>query len=277
MRSNRPEIISSDTLKQSYWLLGHLWQFKRNAIITIVVVEAIVIVLALIGLGGYVYYAAVRQHRIITPLRASAASPTPSIIIQEPTVTAYGAVSSGSGQVDLYARLKNPNQGWRADFDFIITVNGVDQQPQKMFLFPLEEKYALKSGVSAQSQPTLSTRIVNLGWQRLSAADIADITSRNIFEVKEIRLDSSQGPHGGARLTFSLINHSIYKFWDFRVPLVLKQGTAISAVALVPVFSIDREEEKHLEVSWELPVSATSFEIVPDIDVLDSSSLRPAL
>ncbi len=277
MRQDRPETISSDTLKKSYWLLGHLWQFKRNAIFLIIAVEAILILLALVGLGGYAYYAMVRQERIINPLRASAAAPSSIVMIADPSVTAYGAIANGSGQVDLYARLKNPNQGWRADFELIFSVNGVDQPPQKMFLMPLEEKYTLKVGVLAQSQPQVSTRIAGLGWHRLSASDIAALADRNVFEVKDIHLNASQGIQGGARLSFTLTNHSIYKFWDFRIPVVLKQGTAISGVVVIPVFSIDREEQKHLEASWEVPISATSFEIIPDIDVLNPASLRPAL
>lgn len=281
MRTYRPETIDTQTLKRSYWLLGHIWQFKRNATIAFVAIEGIIVLLALVQFSGYLYYAFVRQDTIIQPLRASAAYVGPLITIPDPTVLVYGAVAHGSDQYDLYARLKNQNAGWRADFDFIYSVNGVDQLPQKVFLLPQEEKYILKLGVAAQQeQPKISYRIANLGWHRLSSEDGKAIANRNRFEVTEIQLipgQSAQGIQGGARLVFTLENHSVYKFWDFRVPIVLKQGSTIVALALVPVFSLERDEKKHLEAQWGYPVSATSFEIIPDIDILNPAALRISL
>lgn len=280
MRSDRPETISSDTLKQSYWLLGHLPQFRRNTVRTLIVIEGIVIFLAVLQFGFYLYYALVRQEKIIVPLRASAEYASPTITIPDPSVLAYGAVAQGLGDYDLYAQVKNLNQGWRADFDFLYSVNGVDQPPQKMFLLPLEEKYVLKVGISTQTAPQVSTRIANLAWRRLSKDDVTAIADRNQFEVKDIKIEpvpSSQGASGGTKVSFTLVDHSVYKFWDFRVPVVLKQGVAVTAVALVPVFSIDRDENKHLEAQWDYPVRATSFEIIPDIDILNPATIRPAL
>ncbi len=281
MRTYRPETIDTETLKRSYWIVGHLRQFKRNAAIGVVVVEGIIILLALIQFGGYLYYAFVRQEKIIQPLRNNAEYFAPLITIPEPAVLVYGAVPHGSDQYDLYARLKNLNQGWRADFDFIYSVNGVDQLPQRVFLLPQEEKYILKLGVAAQQeQPQISYRITNLGWHRLSSEDGKAIANRNKFEVTEIQLiagQDAQGMQGGARLAFTLENHSVYKFWDFRVPVVLKQGSAIVALALVPVFSLERDEKKHLEAYWGYPISATSFEIIPDIDILNPAALRISL
>ncbi|MDP2629846.1 MAG: hypothetical protein Q8P56_00385, partial [Candidatus Uhrbacteria bacterium] len=198
MRTYRPETIETETLKRSYWLLGHLWQFKRNTTIGIVAIEGIVILLALVQFGGYLYYAVVRQDKIILPLRANAEYDGPLITIPDPSVPVYGAVPHGSDQYDLYAKLKNQNEGWRADFDFIYSINGVDQQPQKVFLLPQEGKYILKLGVAAQQeQPNISYRIANLGWRRLSSEDIAAIANRNQFEVKEIQLIAGQEAQGG--------------------------------------------------------------------------------
>lgn len=281
MRTYRPETIDTQTLKRSYWLLGHLRQFKRNATVGIIVVEGVIILLALIQFGGYLYYAIVRQDTIIQPLRASAKYAGSRITIPDPTVLVYGAVPHGSDQYDLYARIINQNEGWRADFDFIYSVNGVEQPPQKVFLLPKEEKYILKLGIAAQQeQPTISYRIANLGWHRLSSEDSKAIINRSKFEVTEIQLipgQDTQSIQGGARLTFTLENHSVYKFWDFRVPVVLKQGADIVAVALVPVFSLERDEKKRLEVQWGYPITVTSFEIIPDIDILNPAALRISL
>ncbi|MBI4599404.1 hypothetical protein HY732_00605 [Candidatus Uhrbacteria bacterium] len=280
MRTDRPEAITTDTLKKSYWLLQHLGTFRKNTAIFFIAIESIVILLVLVQFGGYAYYAFVREEKIVDPLRANAETELPLISIPEPSILSYGAVPHGQGQYDLYAELKNPNQGWRADFDFFYSLNGAEQSAQHVFLFPFEKKYILKTGIAAQGLPTVSYRIANLGWRRLSRADTAAIVDRNQFEIRDINLAPGQGAggiQGGMRLTFMVQNNSVYKFWDFRVPVVLKQGATVSAVALLPVFSIDRDEKKRLEANWEYPVSASAFEIVPDIDVLQPSSLRPAL
>lgn len=277
MRQYRPETIDADTLKKSYWLLGHIQQFKKNAVISVMCIEGFVIFLVLAQFTGYLYYALVRQEKVIDPLRASAERVGSPIVIPDPVIISYGAVPQVRGLYDLYALLKNDNQGWRADFDFIYSVNGVELPAQKTFLLPLEQKYALKTDVTAQELPQISYRIANLGWHRLSKSDVLALSDRSQFEIQGTQLLSGQGAQGGARLQFVLKNNSTYKFWDFRVPIVLKQGNTISAVALIPIFSIDRNEKKRLEVQWEYPVNASAFEIIPDIDILNPSTLRPAL
>jgi hypothetical protein len=280
MRIDRPEQIKTDTLKKSYWLLGHLKQFRRYAAIIVMAIEGIIILFALIQFSGYVYFVIVRNQRLILPLRQSALLQSREITIPDPLVQAYGAVAHGQGQYDLYAQLKNQNQGWRADFDFIYSANGVEQPPLRVFLLPLEQKYVLKLGVAATTVPQISYRIANIGWRRLSAQDVRAIADRSHFAVADTQLLTDTRSLLGAgetRLLFTLTNNSIYKYWDFRVPVVMKQGGAVSGIALVPVFSIDRDERKTLEARWEYAISATAFEIAPDIDILNEAALRPSL
>jgi len=279
MKQSRPEIISTETLQKSYWIVGHLSKFKKNTSIGIIVIEAVILLSALIQFANYGYFAYVRKDRLVDPLVSLARQQIPQIILPDPVVLNFGAVPHGMGEYDLYALIKNQNQGWRTDFDFIFSINGVDQPPQHVLLLPEEQKYIVELEVTTQSEPHIEYHIANAAWQRLTANDSAAIAARNQFEVQNIQLtpEPSSGEVAGTRLTFTLINTSVYKFYDFRIPVILKQDTSVSAIALIPVFSIDKNEHKSLEARWPYAVSATSFEIIPDIDILDPSRVRISL
>ncbi len=277
MLSTRPEHISEQTIKQSYWVLSHLTQWKKIAMRVLLIGEGLLIVLFLFQLFLYVYNLSLREETVLAPVRMLAQQSQHTLLLAPPVAKDQGAVQSALGLYDPFVIFINENQEWRADFDVIFSVNGAEQPPVHGFLFPNEQKPILIPSVTAASSPAVTSRITNLSWKRLSLSEKSLITERTPIEITtKSYANTSQGQFIGSRLAFTLANRSISHAYDFSMKAVVRRGDEVVAIKTVPIFSLLKGEERPFEARWVQAVDATSFDLYPDIDYLRDSSFQRA-
>lgn len=281
MLPSRPEKISDEDLSKGYWFITHRAKFQKIITTLVIVIESLLMLFVIWQLGVFAFFALYRNRDIVEPMRVAAASAQPSMTLQDPRVLEYGAVNHGNGTYDLYLQAQNVYKDWRADFDIVFEVNGVIQQSVHSFLYPNDQKYIIQLGLSATTTPTIGYHIENLEWRRLSAIDIQTIAQRRKLVVSDIHTVDQAG-HSvaltpGTRIAFTVANTGVYTLFDFRIPVVAKSGSAVQAVSIVPLFSLNPNEKRTLEAQLDYLISPTEYTIVPDVDVLDPAVVRPGL
>lgn len=268
-------------LKESYWIVTHAPIIRMWIIRMIVGIEAVIIAFFLFQFGWYGYFSLMRQSLIVEPLRAHAQYVFPPLALQEPAIVSKGVIDHGTGIIDLYAVVENSNQYWRADYDVIFSVQGVDQPPVSAFLYPGTKKYVFKLGIASAGVNPVDARITNVVWRRLSVSDIKKLNMIGSLAIGDFDIRSGRTESGaiilGTRATFTLEDKGVYDFTDFRVPVIITQGGTPVAATVVPVFSIKRNQKLSLEVRWDYIFSGREYDIVPDVDILDPLHAKPSL
>lgn len=268
-------------LRKSYWFVTHAALIRQWVLRLGIVLVALIVLSSLLPFFGYLYYAVVRKERIVQPLLASASFGNPTLSLEEPVIRTTGFIDRGVGRYDVYAVLENRHGAWRVDADVILAIGGSDLPPVRVTLFPGDRRIALSFGISSGSSPNVSARLAELVWTRLSEDEQDMIKARRRILITNVELAGGRTAEGsvvpGTRAKFTLTNTSVFHLYDFRVLVLFKhQGTPVAA-ALVPVFSLERNKPTQLEARWDYSFASTDFEIIPDVDVLSESHVKPAL
>jgi hypothetical protein len=186
-------------------------------------------------------------------------------------------VQSEEGVYDLYVRIKNPNSLWRTHFDAVFSIDGEPLPPQTAFLLPDEEKYIIYGGLRRTSQPiTLGLELKNISWNRISKKEKEDMPLRMRLTIKDIKMTPVQQAEGVGlsytKLTFKVVNETVYHFWELSVPILVKSGDQIIAINTLPLTNFGFGESRLMESRWNADLSnATVVDVLPTVDIFDPS------
>lgn len=271
--------LTDQELQKSYWFLTHKDQIRRNAAMVLggvcVFIWAYAIFLAItivvVPWQNYQHlFADLKKQYSFFPVRP---------LIKDIQKDAVSFVQSEEEVYDVYVHVKNPNPLWRIYCDAIFSVDGAPLAPQHIFLLPDEEKYIIQGGLKRQTQPaTLDVAFQNFSWKRISKKEKEEISERNRFTVKDIKIapiSSESGSVSYTKVVFTILNETVYRFWEVSVPVILKAGNQIVAINALPLTNIGSDEKRTMESRWYADLSTvTAVDVLPSADIFDQSAYQ---
>lgn len=263
-------------LKAGSWFVGHKYFFRKWWVI--VILSADLLMIFYIFINGFIFaFERPKYNKMMADMVAGFISQTyrqqakPAGL--ETLITK--AISLGSGNYDLVAKIKNPNEDWGIKtLNYKFTVKDAETKPAESYLLPGEEKYLISQNFSlpdSSALKDLKLEISDFNWERLTDKKVlADLD----FSVEEKKLTNTISNSGNATLlTAKVINRSLYDFWKVEVPIVLLSSGEPIAVSNYILRTLTSYESENISVSWlkSLPLSA-QIEINPSANIFQASN-----
>lgn len=188
-------------------------------------------------------------------------------------------IRSSDKKYDLYAKLKNDNQKWWAEFDYYFTAAGRQTEKTKGYILPEEVKYPAALAEDFSYYPEDSRLVIeNISWRRINQHQIADweayrdshldIASADIkfISAKANPLSEKLGLN---QLSFKAINHTAYNYWSVGFVILLYARDQITGINHYILNDFMSEQKRLVEISWPGDLGrADRVEIIPEINIM---------
>ncbi|MBI2644726.1 hypothetical protein HYW94_00930 [Candidatus Uhrbacteria bacterium] len=275
MSENISQNLTDEELEKSYWFLTHKDRILRMIAMTLGIICFFIWAIAIFLAVRIIFIPWQDYQGMLSDLKKQYSSLLIRPLVQDIQKDSVSFIQSEEGTYDLYVRVKNPNSLWLAYVDAVFSADESPLPPQKAFLLPEEEKYLMFPGLKRTSQPTtLGLEFQNISWNRVSKKEKEEMPQKLRFTVKDIKIAPIQQIEGGAisytKLTFKILNETVYRFWDISVPLLVKTGDQIIAINTIPLTNFGFGETRAMESRWYADLSnATAVDILPTVDIFN--------
>jgi hypothetical protein len=271
--------MSDTQLEQAYWYVTHKVLLKKILIITLIVIDAALLLFAGYGLTNYYFLEAGKWDAAVRELAAANFNPEAHrALVPQPLNISAGQVIAGAKTQDFIAQVNNPNATLGATFTYRFHAGSDSTDSQHGFILPGEQKYVVTLGAKLASRPTGATlELTDLVWRRIDrhkipdyakfASDRLDIPITDVLFDPAFQVDAATTV---GRTTFSVSNNTGFTYYAARFLIIQFRGTVIGAVNTVTLADLKPRETRLAEVTWFDPLPAISkVQVVPDIDILD--------
>ncbi|MBP6942577.1 MAG: hypothetical protein KBB55_00860 [Candidatus Buchananbacteria bacterium] len=265
--------LSPTQLRLSYFIVTHERQLRATLVTILILISVIGWSYVLYSLGSLVLYwpqeqAALQQ----TVINGTASYTQLSARTPQSPVLGSSQLLSGSGTTnDSVVEISNPNADWLLHFKYRWAVAGSLLPSRDGFVLPGERKLILNLGVPSGG----SLEIYDQQWQRVNPEEAVDRrANRNLFEIQNQKIVTSDTAGTGSRVSFDLVNRSAYSYWEVPFQIQLISGGSLVGVQVSIIDQFRAGETRHLEVPVppRLP-RIESVDVVADLDVFDDTNL----
>ncbi len=183
---------------------------------------------------------------------------------------------------DFVAEVVNPNDKWVASsFDYYFVFGDQKTEVRRGNVLPGETNYLLDLNFISDSSITETSLIIeNIDWLKVDDFFAEQKTKMLNFEIKNIVLVSSQSADLSdksdvANITFEVLNHSNYNYWDPHFTILIYRRNSLLAVGQVTMKSLDSGEKKvdGLNLFQYIPRDV-EIKIIPRVNILDPKVLK---
>lgn len=279
MEDTASQMLTDEELQKSYWFLTHKDRIRRTAALILGIICFFIWSYTIFLATTVVFIPWQNYQNIFVDLKKQYSFFSIRPLAQDIQKDAVSFVQSEEGVYDAYARVKNPNPLWRVYFDVVFTIDGTELPAQHTFLLPDEEKYLIQGGLKRQAQPiTTDVAFQNISWKRISKKEKEEMTERTRFTIKDIKIapiSSESGAIAYTKVVFTIVNDTVYRFWDISVPVILKSGDQIIALNTLPLTNLGFDEKRIMESRWYADLSnVTAVDVLPSVDVFDPGAYQ---
>ncbi|MDP2708611.1 MAG: hypothetical protein Q8O93_00960 [bacterium] len=188
-------------------------------------------------------------------------------------------LKSADGKYDFYARLKNLNDKWWAEFDYYFSADGRQTEKTGSYILPLEEKYPAALAQSFDYLPANAELIIeNMVWRRIDRHRIPDwnayyaghldITSADIKFIPAAASLLSEKLNLN-ELSFSLSNNTVYNYWEAGFTILLYSGGQIAGINHYTLNDFMSGEKREVKLSWTGNLKRVDrIDIIPEINIM---------
>lgn len=277
------EELSERELTWGYWYVTHREQLQRMLVIALITLSVI--------LYGYAFYRVIHIYAFEQEEYArSLATATQDYIdyagirqlnqIQPVQVIARQIIPGTGGNVDVVARVRNPNTKWALkSFTYRFGVGTAILDEERSFLLPGEEKFLMALNVKASAAGNPQVLVDHEQWQRVIQYETWG-PERLSFAISEKSFTPSrQGEISDqlqlSEVTAKLTNDTAYNYNELEVQVALYSGTRLTAVNRVTLPDVRSGESREIAARFfgSLP-SVSSVELIPTVNILDQASYR---
>ena len=194
-----------------------------------------------------------------------------------------------TGNVDLAAKISNPNPWHWAEFDYSFIVGGVEYGKTKGFILPSEQKYLISlANELANGADGARLQIDNLTWHRINRHDIRDYSAfqkeRFNFQVNNIKFipASRSGLSekvGLNKLSFDVSNNSAYSYWSVELAILLTRNGNLVGINHYRMDEVMSGQTRSVDASFAGQIgSADVIEVYPYVNIVDQDVyIEPAV
>ena len=182
---------------------------------------------------------------------------------------------------DLLAKVRNPNADFALfSFNYRFNLGNTETEYSSGFLLPGEEKYLMVLGYGSDAIiASANLEVGDLNYQRVRNYEALK-AERYDFLIKDPMFvppkeTGVSNKISVSEVNFSVVNQSIYNFWDLGMQILLKRGTKVVGANYLKIDQIKSMEEIKESVKWFDDVSGvTSVEIIPEMNILDETFIQ---
>lgn len=189
------------------------------------------------------------------------------------------------GRYDLSVEATNPNAQWWAEFNYHFSLSGEETPVRSGYILPNGTQVLTELGYrpSSKGGRSASFLVDNVRWHRVDPAKVGGIykdflANRMNFKFDKIAYDTNiaLGSSAVGQTSFTMTNASSYGFWSVDLIVRLYRGAFPVAINDIKVTNIKPGEVRPIQMTWldNIP-SVTRTEIIPQINILDSSVYLP--
>lgn len=277
------EELTERELKWGYWFVTHREQLKRVLVIALLVFSVLTYGYALYRI---VVFYAIEQDEYTRSLSTASRSYIDvqgvhdANRIQELQVLSRQIIPGTAGQVDVVARVRNPNTKWALKaFTYRFGVGTAVLDEQKGFLLPGEEKFLMALNVKAPASGTPQLLIDNEQWQRVVQYETWG-PERSKFVITEKKFVPARQSELSGQLPISEVsalvaNSTAYNFNSVEVQVALYSGNRVVAVNKLPMPDFRSGQVRPISARWSTTLASVSnVEVIPTVNILDLASYR---
>lgn len=234
--------FSSRDLRLATWYVKHKEQLRAVGIACLVIFD---IALITFGFWGWAEYAIIgyRQDR---QMLANQIFEVENYAAQQ---ARYGArelqfgttavYQSGTDRYDFVVDVENSNTRWVADITYQFSYNGGVTDEQTMTLMPGARQPLVVFGVESVGTPSaLRFQPLSISWRSIDPHIVPDpaayLTKRNVFVPGDVSFFfANDADTGGHRIMFSVLNNSVFSYWEPQFIVELRDGDIRQGLLLV--------------------------------------------
>jgi hypothetical protein len=281
-----PVEFSERQLKFAYWYVSHKAFLKKILIVFLIILNLVFWSYGIYGSVNYFFIERVQFDQMLKELSHNIVNYSAFRAKNQPQsfkILSSNILPSGKEKYDLTAKVSNPNQNWRAEFDYKFIFDGGETVSRKGFILPGEEKFLFGLAVESKRKPSqVNLDLQNIKWQRLDPHQIPDYASwskeRLNFEITDVKflpaVIKDESPI--SKVTFSVTNRTAYNFWNVGFYILLYRGTSLAGANYITLEQCISGEKRDVEVSWfEVMPTVTKVQILPEVNIFDPAIYMP--
>lgn len=190
-------------------------------------------------------------------------------------------------RLDFIVPVSNGNKDWWAEYTYRFNVSGELTPARSGFILPGEQTYLGEFGFkpTTKGSRTGILTVDNIRWHRVDPAvagnDYAAWAKRRYaFETRDVSYASNLelGGKKYSRTSFTFVNPTAYGYWNVKLYVVLKRAQTPVAATSITLERVKAGELRAVNIDWfdRLPGAISTTEVVPVVNLLDSSSYLPS-
>ncbi|MFH1098766.1 MAG: hypothetical protein V1723_02515 [Candidatus Uhrbacteria bacterium] len=297
---NSIDSLSDRQLRWGIWFASHRQRLRRIGYGIIIAIAVCAWIFTIWGVVNHFFIEGAALQRSLVAM-TSADNDRAVVLARlrpQPLIVAeVHIVPSGDGNVDVAARIVNPNVQWRTVVAYTIEIPGTTPDAQRVGARPVEGRAILLPdrdrwvtalnvpAISAAVNATVAIRPVE--WQRVDPLKVVDVnqyvasrlavTIRNARYLQPEELVLGSGKSSGkltiARASFSASNEGAYGLRDVEFTVLLRRGTSVVGVNRVTLSELPAGATQDVAATWFRPIGLVqSVEAIPFIDVFDPAA-----
>ncbi|KPJ85150.1 hypothetical protein AMJ57_04115 [Parcubacteria bacterium SG8_24] len=280
------EKLSEKELKWGYWWVTHKAQIRRIFSVILGFVAGVLLLYGMYGFVDWFLLSGVQERSSIGLLTRNwtdfgffRAATAP----QDLQVGGTTVLAAGTKRYDLVTQLSNPNERWRAEFDYQFLGAGVATKVKSGHILPLETRLMHELGMESESRPAATLEILDLRWKRVNLHDVQpdyrswaearlDIDITDVEFVKPEPVDPLQV----SRARFIATNDTAFSYYSVGFTVLLYSGSRMTGANKVTISDFRAGDRREVEASWfhTLP-EITRVEVRPEINIFDERLYIP--
>jgi hypothetical protein len=209
----------------------------------------------------------------------------PTDVPQTVSLSEVSVYQTTDNRYDMSVEVTNPNQQWWPEFNYHFNLSGEQTPVQNGYVLPSGKQVLTELGYKPKTQGGRSATLVidNVRWHRVDPTVVGTnykdyLGTRLAMSFQDIGYDTNitLGTTKVGQSSFTLVNNSAYGYWSIDLIVRLYRGSSVVAINDIKLDKILPGEHRPIQVTWldNIP-SVTQTEIIPQVNVLDSSVFLP--
>lgn len=180
-----------------------------------------------------------------------------------------------NGYYDFVTSLSNPNERFRASFEYCFLESGEEIACEQGFVLPGEKKYLLALNKKVDKPlANVSVEIRDTSWQRVDNREIPDwptfYKDRLNLSFSNVKVTPSGTSGGRNYLEFTVTNDSAYSYQQAPLNIIFYRDSQIVGVNRYVANNLMSGEKRLVRLSWATIMPGVNrSEISPDLNILD--------
>jgi hypothetical protein len=276
--------VSLKKLKAGLWYVKHRPLFIKSLLGVFILITIGMWLYVIIGFGWYIFKGMEEDENMINELTRQNLTLGLKSRTAGQDVLTYSSITTfrRGDKYDLMLKINNPEDKYRAEFDYCFIQGEEKLDCQENFIFPGESKYILSLSHELQSSSNIEFEVKNINWTIINPHKIPDWEQYKKehldFEFTDVEYSSGNKSEYSDKinlnsLKFNAHNATSYGYWEADLNIFLYDTGKITGVNRYTINRFDSGMKEEVELVWPGNIGrVTDVSIIPDLNIMDKSN-----